>query len=146
MFIDGTTFFHNSGIKNPFLINVATSIVNVFMTLPGMWGVERFGRRSLLLYGAAVMCICEYLVAIIGVTISVDNNSGQQALIALVCIYIAAFASTWGPGAWIVIGEIFPLSVRAKGIAMSSASNWLWNWAIAYASASISALSYLRTC
>ena len=133
MFIDGTTFFHNSGIKNPFLINVATSIVNVFMTLPGMWGVERFGRRSLLLYGAAVMCVCEYLVAIIGVTISVDNNSGQQALIALVCIYIAAFASTWGPIAWVITGEIFPLNIRAKAMSLSVASNWLWNFGIGYA-------------
>jgi SP family sugar:H+ symporter-like MFS transporter len=45
----------------------------------------------------------------------------------------AFFASTWGPIAWVVIGEIFPLNVRAKGIALSAASNWLWNWAIAYA-------------
>ena len=105
------------------------------MTLPGMWGVEKLGRRTLLLGGAAGMCICEFLVAIIGVTISVNDQAGQKALIALVCIYIAFFASTWGPVAWVVIGEIFPLSVRAKGIAMSSASNWLWNWAIAYASA-----------
>ena len=64
---DGTTFFQNSGIQNPFLISVATNIVNVFMTLPGMWGIEKFGRRALLLYGAAVMCVCEFLVAIIGV-------------------------------------------------------------------------------
>ena len=104
--LDGTTFFQNSGIKNPFLISVATNIVNVFMTLPGMWGIERFGRRSLLLYGAAVMCVCEFLVAIIGVTISVDNTSGQKALVALVCIYIAAFAATWGPIAWVVVAVV----------------------------------------
>ena len=65
------------------------------MTIPGMWGIERFGRRSLLIWGAVVMCVCEFLVAIIGVTISKGNKGGQQALIALVCIYIAAFASTW---------------------------------------------------
>ena len=121
---DGTTFFKNSGIKDPFLITIATNIVNVFMTLPGMWGIERFGRRSLLLYGAAVMCICEYLVAIIGVTISVNNQAGQKALIALVCIYIAAFASTWGPIAWVITGEIFPLNIRAKAMSLSVASNW----------------------
>ncbi|TBU27241.1 MFS monosaccharide transporter [Dichomitus squalens] len=133
IFYYGTTFFQNSGIKNPFLVSVATNIVNVFMTLPGMWGVERFGRRYLLIYGAAVMCICEYLVAIIGVTISVENQSGQKALIALVCIYIAAFASTWGPIAWVITGEIFPLNIRAKAMSLSVASNWLWNWAIAFA-------------
>ncbi|EIW58751.1 general substrate transporter [Trametes versicolor FP-101664 SS1] len=133
IFYFGTTFFKNAGIANPFLTSVATNIVNVFMTLPGMWGVERFGRRSLLLWGAVVMCVCEYLVAIIGVTISTNNKSGQNALIALVCIYIAAFASTWGPIAWVIVGEIFPLNVRAKAMSLSVASNWLWNWAISYA-------------
>lgn len=106
------------------MITIATSIVNVFMTIPGMWGIEKFGRRPLLLYGAIVMCICEYLVAIIGVTVSTGNKSGQQALIALVCIYIAAFASTWGPIAWVITGEIFPLNVRAKAMSLSVASNW----------------------
>ncbi|EKM50437.1 uncharacterized protein PHACADRAFT_263731 [Phanerochaete carnosa HHB-10118-sp] len=133
IFYYGTTFFANSGIKNPFLTSVATNIVNVFMTLPGMWGIERFGRRPLLIWGAVVMCICEFLVAIIGVTISVNNSSGQKALVALVCIYIAAFASTWGPIAWVVVGEIFPLNVRAKAMSLAVASNWLWNFGIGYA-------------
>ena len=88
IFYYGTVFFQNSGIGNPFLTSVATNIVNVFMTLPGMWGVERFGRRRLLLVGAIGMCFCEFLVAIIGVTISVENTAGQKCLVAFVCIYI----------------------------------------------------------
>ncbi|EIN05606.1 MFS monosaccharide transporter [Punctularia strigosozonata HHB-11173 SS5] len=133
IFYYGTTFFQNSGIKDPFLISIATNVVNVGMTVPGMWGVERFGRRRLLLIGAIGMCICEYLVAIIGVTVSVNDHAGQQALIALVCIYIAFFASTWGPIAWVVIGEIYPLNIRAKALSMAAASNWLWNFGIGYA-------------
>ncbi|KAL0961554.1 hypothetical protein HGRIS_006493 [Hohenbuehelia grisea] len=133
IFYYGTTFFQRSGINNPFLITIATNVVNVFMTLPGMWGVERFGRRSLLLVGAAGMCICEFIVAIVGVTVSVNNLAGQQVLIAFVCIYIAFFASTWGPIAWVVTGEIFPLQVRAKAMSLSVASNWLWNFGIGYA-------------
>ena len=133
IFYYGTVFFKNSGIQNPFLITIATSIINVFMTLPGMWGVERFGRRRLLLVGAAGMCICEFLVAIVGVTISTSNTAGQKVLIAFVCIYIAFFASTWGPVAWVITSEIFPLNVRAKAMSLSTASNWLWNFAIGYA-------------
>ncbi|KAK7056352.1 Plasma membrane low glucose sensor [Paramarasmius palmivorus] len=133
IFYYGTTFFKNSGISDPFLITIATNIVNVFMTLPGIWGVERFGRRTLLLIGAIGMCVCEYLVAIIGVTISVENQAGQKVLIAFVCIYIALFASTWGPIAWVVTGEIFPLQIRAKAMSLSVASNWLWNFGIGYA-------------
>ncbi|KAF9778404.1 MFS monosaccharide transporter [Thelephora terrestris] len=129
----GTVFFKNSGISDPFLTTIAINIINVFMTLPGMWGVERFGRRRLLLVGAAGMCLCEYLVAIVGVTISTSNIAGQKVLIAFVCIYIAFFASTWGPVAWVVTGEIFPLNIRAKAMSLSTASNWLWNFGIGYA-------------
>lgn len=35
--------------------------------------------------------------------------------------------------AWVVTGEIFPLKARAKGLSITTASNWLLNWAIAYA-------------
>ncbi|KAF9269148.1 MFS monosaccharide transporter [Marasmius fiardii PR-910] len=133
IFYYGTTFFKNSGISDPFLVTVATNIVNVFMTIPGIWGVERFGRRTLLIWGAVGMCVCEFIVAIVGVTISVENIAGQKVLIAFVCIYIAFFASTWGPIAWVITGEIFPLQVRAKAMSLSTASNWLWNWAIGFA-------------
>lgn len=134
IFYYGTTFFQRSGIKNPFLISIATNVVNVGMTIPGMYLVDRAGRRSLLLIGAAGMVVCEFLVAIIGVTVTDDNLAGQRSLIAFVCIYIAFFAATWGPIAWIIVGEIFPLNVRAKAMSLACASNWLWNFGIGYAS------------
>jgi len=71
-----TAFFKNSGISNPFLIPIATNIINVFMTLPGMWGVERFGRRRLLLVGAADTCVCKFLIAIISITIPTSSIAG----------------------------------------------------------------------
>ena len=36
IFYYGTHFFENSGIRNPFLVTIATNIINVFMTIPGM--------------------------------------------------------------------------------------------------------------
>jgi len=138
IFYFGTTFFTNAGIRNPYLISIATSTVNVGMTIPGIWGVERFGRRRLLLVGAVGMTICEYIIAIIGSTTSQSNQSAQSAEVAFVCFYIAFFAATWGPIAWVITGEIFPLKIRAKAISLSTASNWLWNWAIAYSSESSS--------
>merc|ERR1719487_1454773 len=84
------------------------TIVNVVSTPISFYTVERFGRRPLLIYGAAV-----------------------NAQIAFIAIFIFFFASTWGPGAWIVIGEIFPLPIRSRGVGLSTASNWLWNTIIA---------------
>jgi sugar porter (SP) family MFS transporter len=132
IFYYGTTFFMRSGITNSFIITIATNVVNVGMTVPGIWAVDKVGRRSLLIIGAVVMCVCEFIVAIVGVTVSVTNQSGQKVLIAFVCIYIGAFAATWGPIAWVVVGEIFPLAIRAKSMSMATASNWLWNFAIGY--------------
>jgi SP family sugar:H+ symporter-like MFS transporter len=107
------------------------------MTIPGIWGVERFGRRRLLLVGAIGMTVCEYIIAIIGSTTSQGNQSAQSAEVALVCFYIAFFAATWGPIPWVITGEIFPLQIRAKAMSMTTASNWLWNWAIAFSSKSL---------
>ena len=61
------------------------------------------------------------------------DHAAQKAAIAFICIYIFFFACSWGPIAWVVTGEIFPLKTRAKSLSMSTASNWLLNWAIAYA-------------
>jgi len=38
---------------------------------------------------------------------------------------IAAFATTWGPAAWVVVGEIFPLPIRSRGVGIATASNWV---------------------
>jgi sugar porter (SP) family MFS transporter len=130
IFYFGTTFFQELGtIPNPFLIGLVTTLVNVCSTPISFWTIERFGRRPLLIYGALGMLICEFIVAIIGVTAGQGANPAPatSAMIAFICIYIFFFASTWGPGAWVVIGEIFPIPIRSRGVALSAASNWLWN-------------------
>lgn len=135
IFYFGTTFFQALGtISNPFLIGLITTLVNVCSTPISFWTVERFGRRTILIWGALGMLICEFIVAIIGVTAgreSENNTSAVSAMIAFICIYISFFASTWGPGAWVIIGEVFPLPIRSRGVGLSTASNWLWNCIIA---------------
>ncbi|KAE8448609.1 hypothetical protein EG329_009034 [Mollisiaceae sp. DMI_Dod_QoI] len=135
IFYFGTTFFQELGtISNPFLISLITTLVNVCSTPISFYIIERYGRRSILIWGALGMLICEFIVGIIGVTAgraSQHNNSAVSAQIAFICIYIFCFATTWGPGAWVLIGEIFPLPIRSRGVALSTASNWLWNCIIA---------------
>jgi len=133
IFYYGTTYFTQAGFSNPFIITIITNVVNVVSTLPGMWAVDNLGRRRLLLIGAAGMCVCEYIVAIVGVSTPSTNGSAQKSLVAFVCIYIFFFAASWGPVAWVVTGELYPLGIRAKAMSMSTASNWLWNWGIGYA-------------
>ncbi|KAI5860803.1 hexose transporter [Durotheca rogersii] len=142
IFYYGTQYFRNSGIQDPFVIQMITSCINVVSTLPGLYAVDKFGRRPLLLWGAVGMCVSQFIVAMLGTLTTGQDASGnaivydvaaQKAGIAFVCIYIFFFASTWGPLAWVVTGEIYPLKTRAKSLSMTTATNWLLNWAIAYA-------------
>ncbi|KAF2146940.1 uncharacterized protein K452DRAFT_348575 [Aplosporella prunicola CBS 121167] len=132
IFYYGTSFFQNAGFQNPFTISLITSCINVGSTFPGLYLVEKWGRRNLLLFGAVGMAITQLLVAIIGTVVGSEDMPAQRAMIAFVCIYIFFFACSWGPVAWVVTGEIFPLKVRAKALSMTTASNWLLNWAIAF--------------
>jgi len=131
IFYFGTTFFKELGtISNPFFIGLITTLVNVCSTPISFYIIERYGRRTILIWGALGMLICEFIVGIIGVTAGQEykhNHAATSAQIAFICIYIFFFATTWGPGAWVVIGEIFPLPIRSRGVALSTASNWLWN-------------------
>lgn len=145
VFYYSTPFLKSTGaISNVFLISLIFTLVNVCSTPLSFYFVERFGRRPMLIYGALGMAICEFIVAIIGVTIGFDhtytNAAGDvraynipavNAQISFIAIYIFFFATTWGPAAWVVIGEVFPLPIRSRGVALSTASNWLWNCIIA---------------
>ncbi|KAG9232891.1 putative glucose transporter rco-3 [Amylocarpus encephaloides] len=142
IFYYGTQYFQNSGITNSFVISMITSAVNTGTTPFGLYMIDKFGRRPLLFWGAVGMATSQLLVAVLGTTTTgqnpVDgstfstNLNAQRSAIAFVCIYIAFFATTWGPIAWVVTGEIFPLKVRAKCLSMTTATNWLLNFAIAY--------------
>ena len=129
----GTTFFIGAGIDDPYKITVIMQIINVVSTLPGLFVVESWGRRKLLLIGAIGMAICQLLIASYA-TATGDNNELAQnkILIIFVAIYIFFFAASWGPVVWVVTSEIYPLKVRAKSMSISTASNWILNFGIAY--------------
>jgi len=131
IFYYSTVFLQSLGtIKNPFLMSLIFTLVNVCSTPISFYMVERFGRRPILIYGALGMLICEFIVGAVGTALP-NDMAAVRCLIAFICIYIFFFASTWGPAAWVVIGEIYPIPIRSRGIALSTASNWLWNCIIA---------------
>lgn len=101
IFYYGTTYFLGAGFSNGFIISMITSGVNVGSTFPGLYLVEAWGRRNLLLFGAVGMSICQLIVAIVGTVTAQGNKAAQNASIAFICIYIFFFACSWGPVAWV---------------------------------------------
>ncbi|RYC87187.1 putative glucose transporter rco-3 [Fusarium oxysporum f. sp. narcissi] len=131
IFYYGTTFFQQLGtISNPFLISLITTLVNVFSTPLAFWTIERFGRRPLLIYGGLAMFCMQYIIGAVG-TAMPNDETAVKGMIAVICFQIFFFATTWGPAAWVVVGEAFSLPIRSRGIAISTASCWFWNCVLA---------------
>lgn len=137
IFYYGTTFFRGIGIKSPYIVSLITCVVNVVSTVPGMILVESLGRRRILMIGAAGMAVTQLVIASVGSAIPIDSTTptaqhAQIVLVVFVCLFLFFFASSWGPVAWVVTSEIYPLKVRAKSMSITTASNWLLNFAIGY--------------
>ena len=129
----GTTFFNGAGVDDPYMISVIMQVINTLSTLPGLVVVESWGRRRLLIIGAIGMAICQLLIASFATANGRENVPTQnRLLIIFVAIYIFFFAASWGPVVWVVTSEIYPLKVRAKSMSISTASNWILNFGIAY--------------
>lgn len=61
-----------------------------------------------------------------------NTPSASIAMICFACFFIFGFATTWGPMIWTICGELYPSRYRAKAMALSTASNWLWNFLLAF--------------
>ncbi|KAF1347513.1 putative transporter [Delphinella strobiligena] len=133
IFYYGTSYFSGQpALPDAFIVQIITNVVNVVSTFPGLYAIDKLGRRPVLLIGALGMGVSQYIVAACGAATDVSNFSSAAAQLAFVCIYIFFFASTFGPGAWVVTGEMFPLKVRAKCLSMTTAANWFFNWLLAF--------------
>ncbi|KAI4741599.1 putative MFS monosaccharide transporter [Aureobasidium sp. EXF-12298] len=128
--------FRGFGFDGNTLALLATGVVGVIeflFTIPALLYVDKFGRKSILLAGAIGMATCHFIVA--GLIGSYESDWTQHVAagwvcIALVWIFIANFAYSWGPVSWIVVSEVFPLSMRAKGVSLGGSANWLNNFAV----------------
>ncbi|KAG0646972.1 Major facilitator-type transporter ecdD [Hyphodiscus hymeniophilus] len=140
IFYYGTNYFKQAGFQNnPYAIQIILTAVSIVSILPGLLLIDKAGRRTILLIGSIGMTITQIIIATIGTVIidpgmtsSNPNLAAQRANIAFVCFYVFFFEMSWGPCAWIVTGEMFPLKVRARCLSITTASNWLLNFVIAF--------------
>ena len=105
---------------------IAIGFTNLIFTMVGMSVIDKLGRKTLLLIGAAGTAGC---LAAVSWLFSTNSHSG--ALVWLFVTYIAFFALSQGAVIWVYIGEVFPNAVRSKGQGVGNASHWIMNTIIA---------------
>ena len=118
-------------------INLLTAVINILATIPAIMLIDRVGRKPLLLIGSIGMALALGVVAFVFATAGVGPDGKpllgrESAITGLVAanLFIAAFAVSWGPVMWVLLGEMFPNRLRAAGLAVSGATNWIANFAV----------------
>ena len=118
-------------------INLLTGLVNILATIPAIALIDRAGRKPLLLVGSAGMAVTLAAMAIVFGTAGLGANGKPllthgAAVTGLVAanLYVIAFAVSWGPVMWVLLGEMFPNRMRGAALAVSGATNWATNFAV----------------
>lgn len=112
-----------------FMMTMIMGLVNLFFTIVSMSLIEKWGRKILLMIGSVGMGVFMLALSIMFYT---DNFTNPVIVLIFVMGYLAFFALSLGPIAWVVIGEIFPTRARGIGSAVSIFAMWLANFAISY--------------
>ena len=136
-----------AGIADELLTSSIQYIINVAMTLPAILYLDKFGRRPALLVGSFLMMTWLFISGALQASygehwddpdkntswrIPSNHKSVSKAIVACAYLFVASFATTWGPTSWTYPSEIFPAKVRAKAVSLATASNWAWNCALAF--------------
>jgi len=144
----GDTFFKSAGTTlSPYVIQTILGAASLLATLPALRIIETWGRRRSLLVGALAQATCALIGGVVGhltlaspqflaehgiAGLTKRNKQGGDVLIAMGVLHVMSFSCWWGPTPWVYLGESFPLRIRPKSIALGSATNWFWNFLLAF--------------
>lgn len=98
---------------------VITGVANVIFTIVALFTIDRWGRRSLMLFGSISLAV---IYLILGTCYHFHITG--FFMVILVVAAISAYAMTLGPVTWVLLAEIFPNRVR--GVAMATCTFALW--------------------
>ncbi|KEP47671.1 putative MFS sugar transporter [Rhizoctonia solani 123E] len=130
------SIFQSLGLSGNTISLLATGVVGITMfltTIPTVIYIDKVGRKPVLVSGAIIMGICHLIIAILSARFNESWPSHTAAgwvACVLVWIFAAAFGYSWGPAAWVLVAEIYPISVRGPGMSVAASSNWMNNFIV----------------
>ncbi|KAI3922943.1 hypothetical protein MKW98_007074 [Papaver atlanticum] len=115
---------------------VLTSLFSIASTFMSMFIVDKVGRRFLFMAGGTIMLVSQLLVGGIMAYKLGDHTDRMTegyaySVLALICVFVSGFGISWGPLAWLVPSEIFPLEIRSIGQSITVAVTFVFMFIIA---------------
>ncbi len=123
----GATIFKNmsastgvdAGLLQQFIINGT----GVLFTLVAISTVDKWGRKPLMLVGAAGMGFSLLAMGILA-QILTDPAAGSGWMLLFSLLYIGCFSLSVGPVTWVILAEIFPTAVRGRALGLATFFMW----------------------
>jgi len=143
----GPTLVKSLGLQGDtvtLMVSGGIGIVQFIAVFPAIIYIDRWGRKPLLRGGSAIMALSHVIIALLVSQFEDDWASHPAAgWIAVACLYTftAAYGISYGPVGWVLPSEVFPLSMRSKGVSVSTASNWVNNFLIGLVTPAIMEIS-----
>ena len=109
------------------------NIIQMVGTCSAFFFLDKVGRRPPLLIGAFCNMCCHFIVAgLIGKYNGkwADHQGAAWAGVAFIFGFMFFFGIGWSPVPWALPAEVHSSSRRAKGVAIATCSNWLFNFII----------------
>ncbi|KAL7625342.1 hypothetical protein AAE478_004558 [Parahypoxylon ruwenzoriense] len=122
--------YHNLGMSD-FMARLLASVNGTeyfIASWPAVFLVERVGRRKLMLFGAAGQAMSMAVLA--GANSLEGNPSAQVAAVVFLFVFNTFFAIGWLGMTWLYPAEITSLRIRAPANALSTSSNWIFNFLV----------------
>jgi len=126
----GPSILEDAGysLNNSLQFQVAIGIINLLFTIIALWKIDRWGRRPLLIWGMAGVCLSLTIIALL---FYLQNISGIWIVIML-CIYIGCLALSINAVIWVLISEVFPNRIRGRAMSIATFTNWGANFLTAF--------------
>jgi MFS transporter, SP family, arabinose:H+ symporter len=115
------------GVSDILLNIVITGAVNLIFTFVAIFTVDRWGRRILLLLGAAGLSLI-YLLLGTGYA----THSTGPLMLSLVVAAIGVYGMSLAPIVWVVLAEIFPNRIRGAAMSVSVSALWIACFILTY--------------
>jgi sugar porter (SP) family MFS transporter len=103
------------------LNSIAIGATNLVFTFVGLYLIDRLGRKTLLLIGSV-----GYVISLCMVSYAFYAGSSPAFLLFFLLLFIASHAVGQGAVIWVLISEIFPNHIRAKGQALGASVHWVF--------------------
>ena len=129
----GATIFKTLSAKTGVDAGLLTQIVIngacVVFTVIAIATVDKWGRRPLMLVGAAGMGVSLLAMGLMAQTLA-DPAATSQWMMVFIILYIACFGLSVGPVTWVILAEIFPTSVRGRALGLATFFLWTADYAV----------------